>query len=346
MAAAGGRQRSPIGRQAARGAGEAIEPAIATRYANAPGDEDRRARSRTRSPVSEPRVRVGKIAQAVAEEIEAEHQQRDREPGKDRQVRRVEQVRAAAVQHRPPARRRRLHAEPEKTQRRFADDRAGHAERGLHDDRRNRGRHDVPQQHARRVARRARAPPARTRTRARAAPGRARAARSRPSRSPSARTARCRGSARAPRPARSPAAVRETPAACRSTRLITSSSHAAEVAGDRAEQRADDRRDADHDEADEKRDARAGEHAREDVAAQLVEAERMRAASDRPSRSGSSCAAGSNGVSAGPAIAASAATSDDGGADLQQHPRRSLIADPRIEQAVREIGQQVHRRRT
>ena len=52
----------------------------------------------------------------------------------------------------------------------------------------------------------------------------------------------------------------------------------AEVAGDRAEQHADGRRDRDHREADEQRDARAGQHAREDVAAELVEAERMRQA--------------------------------------------------------------------
>ena len=60
------------------------------------------------------------------------------------------------------------------------------------------------------------------------------------------------------------------------TRLIRSSIQSAEIAGHRAEQRADDRRHADDRQADEKRDARAGEHAREDVAAELVETERMR----------------------------------------------------------------------
>ena len=69
--------------------------------------------------------------------------------------------------------------------------------------------------------------------------------------------------------------ARETPAARRSTRLIDIVEPPAEVAGDRAEQHADDRRDADDGEADEQRDARAGEHARKDVAAELVEAERM-----------------------------------------------------------------------
>ena len=52
--------------------------------------------------------------------------------------------------------------------------------------------------------------------------------------------------------------------------------------------------------ADEERDARAGEHAREDVASELVEAERMRAGRTRPAAARSSCAAGSNGVSTGP----------------------------------------------
>ncbi len=54
---------------------------------------------------------IDAVAQAVAEEVESEHQQRDGEARKQRQVRRVEDVRAPAVQHRAPARRRRLHAE-------------------------------------------------------------------------------------------------------------------------------------------------------------------------------------------------------------------------------------------
>lgn len=58
-------------------------------------------------------------------------------------MRRVEDVRAPAVQHVPPARRGRLHAEPQKTERCLADDRPSHAERRLHDNSRERRWHDV-----------------------------------------------------------------------------------------------------------------------------------------------------------------------------------------------------------
>ena len=72
-----------------------------------------------------------------------------------------------------------------------------------------------------------------------------------------ARAARSPGSGRARRPARSRAACPGNASSMSITRLITSSTRAAEVAGDRAEQRADDRRDRDDGEADEKGDARA-----------------------------------------------------------------------------------------
>src|SRR2546426_3276009 len=48
--------------------------------------------------------------------------------------------------------------------------------------------------------------------------------------------------------------------------------HTAEIAGDRAEQRANRGRDADHSEADEKRNARAGQRPCQNVSSQLVEA--------------------------------------------------------------------------
>ena len=72
-------------------------------------------------------------------------------------MRRIEQVRPAGIEHRPPARRRRLHAQAEEAQRRLGDDRARHAERGLHDDRRERRRQDVAQDDARRARAEARA---------------------------------------------------------------------------------------------------------------------------------------------------------------------------------------------
>ena len=65
-----------------------------------------------------------------------------------RQVRRIEDVRAAPVQHRAPAWRGRLNAEAEKAERRFADDGAGHAERALHHHRRQRQAGE-PEQHPR-----------------------------------------------------------------------------------------------------------------------------------------------------------------------------------------------------
>ena len=125
---------------------------------------------------------IDAIAEAVAQEIEPEHQHRDREPRKDGQMRRVEQMRPARVEHRSPARRRRLDAEAEEAERRLRDDRARHAERRLHDHGRKRRRQDVTEDDRVPDRRRARAPPGRTRTRGRAAPGRARAARSPPTR--------------------------------------------------------------------------------------------------------------------------------------------------------------------
>ena len=73
--------------------------------------------------------------------------------------------------------------------------------------------------------------------------------------------------------------ARETPAACRSTRLITSSTASAEVAGDRAEQHADRSTTPTTTASPTSSEMRApGEHPREDVAPELVEAERMRQA--------------------------------------------------------------------
>ena len=126
------------------------------------------------------------------------------------------------------------------------------------------------------------------------------------------------------------------------TRLITSSIAPAEIARDRADSMptADETRH--DDDADEQRDACAGEQAREDVAAEFVEAERVRQAGGS-SRSASSCAAGSNGVSHRPERARPARRrATIASADADHHS----IPDPRIEQPVREIGHQVHRRHT
>ena len=66
-------------------------------------------------------------------------------------MRRIQQVHSAAVDHRSPTRRWWLHAQPEETQRRFRQDRAGHTKRGLHQERGERGRQHVTRQDAERA---------------------------------------------------------------------------------------------------------------------------------------------------------------------------------------------------
>src|SRR5215831_15935866 len=75
--------------------------------------------------------RIQPIAQTITQEVEPQNEHHDGDAGKDRQMGRIENVRTSAVQHGAPAWRRRLHAEPQKTERRFADDRTSHAERDL-----------------------------------------------------------------------------------------------------------------------------------------------------------------------------------------------------------------------
>src|SRR5262249_21986572 len=64
-------------------------------------------------------------------------------------MRSVEEMRAAAAEHRSPAWRWRLHAEPEKAQCGLADDRTGHAQRRLNDDSRDGCGYDVTEEHPR-----------------------------------------------------------------------------------------------------------------------------------------------------------------------------------------------------
>src|SRR5262245_6301526 len=97
-----------------------------------------------RSPLI--RLRIDSLAHSLAERVETENEPGYRKPGEDRQVRRVEQVRPAAVQHRPPAWRGRLNAETEETERRLPYYRTGHAQRCLNDDRRQHRRHDMAPQ--------------------------------------------------------------------------------------------------------------------------------------------------------------------------------------------------------
>jgi len=84
------------------------------------------------------------IAHALAEQVEGENGEHDREPGKEREVGCHEDEGAGVVQHRPPGGGRRLHAEAEEAQRGLGDDGPGHAEGGLHDQRRREQRQEMP----------------------------------------------------------------------------------------------------------------------------------------------------------------------------------------------------------
>ena len=73
------------------------------------------------------------VAQPVAEQVEPEHGQGDRDAGVDREARRGEQQLLALLQHPAPRRGRRRGAEPEEGQRRLGQDGDGERHRGLHD---------------------------------------------------------------------------------------------------------------------------------------------------------------------------------------------------------------------
>src|SRR6266478_1291519 len=68
------------------------------------------------------------IAQPVADQVDAEDQQEDGEPRKERKPPAGGDVVTPFVEHGAPARRRRRDAEPEEAQRVFCDDRPGHRE--------------------------------------------------------------------------------------------------------------------------------------------------------------------------------------------------------------------------
>src|SRR5262245_15371711 len=99
-----------------------------------------------------PRVRRGVegVAQAVAEEVEAEDEDGDGQTGKNREVRSVEQVRLAVTQHRPPAGGRGLHAESQEAEGSFREDGPTHPQSRLDGDGREGRRDDVAGQNAER----------------------------------------------------------------------------------------------------------------------------------------------------------------------------------------------------
>src|SRR5580692_5037681 len=79
------------------------------------------------------RTRIEVIAQRVADEVECEHGEHDREGGKEHEMRRVEQMSAAVVEHGAPAGGGRRHAKSEKTHGGFGENGSGHADGSLHD---------------------------------------------------------------------------------------------------------------------------------------------------------------------------------------------------------------------
>ena len=81
------------------------------------------------------RARVESVAERVADEIEREDSEHDGEGGEDHHVRGVEEVGTGLVEHGAPAGSRCRDAESEETEGSFGEDRAGHADRGLHDER-------------------------------------------------------------------------------------------------------------------------------------------------------------------------------------------------------------------
>src|SRR5205807_6671397 len=93
-------------------------------------------------------TRVEIVAQRVADEIEGEHGEHHGDSRKEHEMRRVEQVRAGVVEHGAPACGWWRHAEAQKAHGRFGKDGAGHADRGLHDDRLNDVGENVSNNHA------------------------------------------------------------------------------------------------------------------------------------------------------------------------------------------------------
>src|SRR5450631_3360004 len=94
-------------------------------------------------PRFNPRAGIKKIAQGIPNKIKREHCQHHRDGWKDYQMRRVEQMRAAIIQHCSPRGRRRWHAKSQETHGGFGEDRTRHADRRLNNYRLNNVRQNV-----------------------------------------------------------------------------------------------------------------------------------------------------------------------------------------------------------
>src|SRR5215204_5001455 len=89
-------------------------------------------------------LRIETVAQAVAGQIETENRERDRQTGKDRDVRGGEDVALGVAQHAAPLWRRLLGSHAEKPERRDEQDRVSETNRRLDHERREDVRQDVP----------------------------------------------------------------------------------------------------------------------------------------------------------------------------------------------------------
>src|SRR5579859_2491086 len=92
--------------------------------------------------------RIERIAEPVADQVEAQDSQEDGEAGKEREPGRLADELPSETEHGAPGGRRRLGAEAEKAQRGFGQDGVREGKRKLHDDRSGGARHDVLDQHA------------------------------------------------------------------------------------------------------------------------------------------------------------------------------------------------------
>src|SRR3954466_7633375 len=88
-------------------------------------------------------LRVERVAQAVSEEVHAQHDDEDCESREPHQPRRDEHLALRGVEEVPPRRRRRLDPEPEEGEHGLGEDRGGDGERHVHDDRPHRVRDQV-----------------------------------------------------------------------------------------------------------------------------------------------------------------------------------------------------------
>src|SRR3954453_12382308 len=104
----------------------------------------RSSTKRSGSLATRAKLGIERLAQPVADQVEPEHGDDDRDARDDREKRTDREVLVRVRQHRPPLGRRRiLRPEAQEAERRYVDDRRRHRERSLHDHWRDGVRKDV-----------------------------------------------------------------------------------------------------------------------------------------------------------------------------------------------------------